>query len=393
MQGPDIQVTIGAQPGLSTGTVAFLYVYMSIDGGPMQAYPISLQKPLAPNDAFLLHPDTATPAKYNIALQIDALDTNGGLVAFGTAAGDVSANGCNKLEALLSVIPGGGGGNSDLGTDGPVIPLPDGFIAPDLSGGTLPQCQVQQASEVIDEDADGRANTCDLCPADADQNPVDSDGDGVPDACDPDPTKAGNRTLYFAPYNQDDGHWSGGYQINNSFIRIDSGQGSATGARVVYASNALDVMQANVRVQTILYVPQPCCYQGPNYPDTGIYLGSAADPSASNANGMACVITYHLGQGPDSVDLYPIVNGVAGASVSTQASLGLQTYYRIRLTQRKMGPSASSYTCEVLEMNPGRQPVTVTATGAEATQTQFMALRANSIESHLHSVVAESTVP
>ena len=32
-----------------------------------------------------------------------------------------------------------------------------------------------------DEDNDGRANNCDLCPADYDPTPSDSDGDGLPD--------------------------------------------------------------------------------------------------------------------------------------------------------------------------------------------------------------------
>jgi hypothetical protein len=40
-----------------------------------------------------------------------------------------------------------------------------------------------------------------------------------------------------------------------------------------------------------------------------------------------------------------------------------------------------------------RQPVSVTSIGLAGAQTQYMALRANSIESHVHSVVAESTVP
>jgi hypothetical protein len=397
--GPDIQVSIVAEPGLSTRNIAALYLLMSIDGGPMKTTEIMLTRQLGASDAFLLHPDTNEPSKYNIALQIHALDSGGRILAFGSAAGDVTTSGCNRLEALLSTLPGGLGGTDDLGVD-MAVPTddsgtPQDFAGVDLTGVDLaPICQVgANAAEQIDEDQDGRANTCDICAADADQSPVDTDGDGLPDACDPDPMMVTNRPLYFAPFNADDGHWVGGYPINNSFMLMDSGQGVADGARVVYSTNSTDVLEAGVRVQTVVYVPSPCCYQGPLFPDTGIYLGSASDPTAATANGMVCVITYHLGQGSDTLDLYPIVNGVIGASSSAQTSLGLKTFYRIRLTQRKMGTTAANYTCEALELAPGRSPVSVTLTGSAATTTQYMALRANSIETHPHSVVAQSTLP
>ena len=49
-----------------------------------------------------------------------------------------------------------------------------------------------------DEDSDGRANCCDLCPADHDPTPVDTDGDGLPDACDPDPGTKTTRCVFRA---------------------------------------------------------------------------------------------------------------------------------------------------------------------------------------------------
>lgn len=369
--GPDIQVTVVAEPGLSVKSVAFLYVYMSVDGGPMRAYPISLQRELGASNAFLLHPDTAVPQKYNLALQIDALDVRGNVVAFGTAAGPVTTNGCNRLEALLTTLPGGG--NGDMGTDG--------FIAPDLSNNMLPMCQVQQAPESVDEDQDGRANTCDLCPADADNNPVDTDGDGVPDACDPDPSKVGNRTLYFAPFNQDDGYWSGGYQINQSFMATD-----AMGPQIVYSSNAADALQANVRVQTVAFVGDTY-YNGAPAADVGIYLGSSATPSAAGTSGMVCLIHYAVQGGPDTLDLVQITNGVSGVPTSTQSSFGNRVRYRLRLTQR-----GNMYTCEAFTQ--GFSTVTTTAMGPAPTTTQYMALRNNAlVQVNFHSVVAESVVP
>lgn len=52
---------------------------------------------------------------------------------------------------------------------------------------------------VHDEDGDGVADACDLCPHLAD-NQLDADGDGVGDACDPEPANARQRIVFFDPF-------------------------------------------------------------------------------------------------------------------------------------------------------------------------------------------------
>jgi hypothetical protein len=59
-----------------------------------------------------------------------------------------------------------------------------------------------------DEDGDGVADACDLCPYVSESAAVDGDGDGVGDACDPDPVTPTESLAVFDPFIGDTPGWS-----------------------------------------------------------------------------------------------------------------------------------------------------------------------------------------
>lgn len=59
-----------------------------------------------------------------------------------------------------------------------------------------------------DEDSDGIADPCDVCPHVADPEQPDGDGDQVGDACDPEPSSAGERLGFFEPMTAAPAGWT-----------------------------------------------------------------------------------------------------------------------------------------------------------------------------------------
>lgn len=226
-----------------------------------------------------------------------------------------------------------------------------------------------------DEDADGRANACDLCPDDPDATPVDTDGDGLPDACDPDPSTKTNALTYFDPLDTSTGHWSTpGTLIANSFMTLDT-----MGQAVLSSSNATDALPTSVRVQAHIFLK--AIYTGTPFSDTGVFVGDNSNPVAANANGVLCTLHYHGGGPPDTLDFAPITNGAAGAPTTTPMQF-VSAMYRLRVTNR-----AGAWTCEATAN--GLAPATVTLSQS-VTGPLFISLRAENMESHVHAVSAES---
>jgi len=244
-----------------------------------------------------------------------------------------------------------------------------GVVPPDIAGciGGSP-----------DEDADGRANFCDLCPDDPDPTPADTDADGLPDACDPDPGTKTNTLLYFDPMDNPSGHWStSNALIANSYMTLDT-----QGQNVLLSNNGVDTVPTNARVQAHIFLK--AVYTGTPFSDTGIFVGNNANPTAANAEGVLCTLHYHAGSGPDTLDIYPVHQGTLQAPTTTNQQF-VSAMYRMRLTQR-----AAGWTCEATAN--GLNPASVTLTKA-VTGPLFMSLRSENMEAHFHSVVAESALP
>ena len=367
-QSADIQVTVEPNGDVTIGDIAWLHVMLSVADGPVktlnigsQAEPVSIK----PNgSAFILRPDSPPADKYDVSMTVQAFDATGQLIAIGSESMQAVPKGCNRLTVHLAALPVNGGPvDMAIPPGGPFDMA--GVVPPDLAGciGGTP-----------DEDADGRANSCDLCPADSDSTPVDSDGDGLPDACDPDPAMKTNTLIYFDPFDAASGHWSGNNQVTSSYMNIDTG-----GVGTASASNSTDMLPLDMRVQTEMF---PTAEHGNGGGDTGIFVGTSAN--VNQASGAFCGLTWNNGS-PDTLDLYRVTNGSFSVPATQQLATPLQnTNYRIRLTHR-----AGMWTCEALQT--GQAAVTVMTTQTPAvTAPLFITLINDNMGSHFHSIVAET---
>lgn len=367
----DIELTLVPAAGVDPDLVAKLRIGISIDDGPTRVAEVTPAHRFDRPSAILLHPDSPPPAKYDIAITVEALDAAEDVLEIGGVAQTVVPNGCNRLQAVLAPLPLVDGG------DGMVV-QPFDLLSPppDLT------------CTGLDEDGDGRPNSCDLCPADHDPDPVDSDGDGLPDACDPDENRVGNEQVYFDPFDVNSGHWNGMFSIMSSYLDV------ATQAidQPIVTTNGVDALPVNVRVETFILAP---FLEGPGQPpfysDAGLFLGSSPNPGGPNTSGMLCTINH--GPSGDTVDLNYVQNGQLQAPTSQPFQFGTNVLYRMRLTQH-----GATYTCEVVQNAVGDASANPTTTNtvtapAAPTGSQFIALHAWHIEAHFQSVVAESVLP
>ncbi len=365
LQSADIQVTVAPNGDVSVGDIARLHVMLSVADGPVRSLDITPMHTISTSgSAFVLHPDPAPADKYDVSMTVQAFDGANDLIAIGSESMQAVTKGCNRLTVHLAALPLQSAVDMAIPPGGPYDMA--GVIPPDMAGciGGMP-----------DEDNDGRANFCDLCPADADPTPTDTDGDGLPDACDPDPTMGVNTLVYFDPFDTASGHWSGNNPVQQSYLTIDT-----NGVGVGLASNAMDTMPLLVRVQTIVF---PKSVYGGNGGDTGIYVGTSAN--VNQGVGVFCGLSSNVG-GPDTLDLIKVMNG-GEVGLTASQSLGqplMMMAYRLRLTQR-----GGTWTCEALV---GTTPITVT-TMQPVTAPLYITLRNDNMGSNFHSVVAESKLP
>jgi hypothetical protein len=344
---------------------------MSIDNGPTRTLDVSLDRALSGGKhSMVLRPDPPPSQRYRVAITVDALAVDGALLAIGSAAADVRASGCNRLDVWLTALPVSDGGVSppDVGR----TPAADGAPSPDAAPVDMPSLPPASrtciANGTPDEDGDGRPDSCDACPADYDPQPVDTDGDGLPDACDPDPMGPINNLRYFEPFNVDRNHWSGGFAYQGGALVIAAPAGGAL------SSNATDTFPANIRVQTFVTLSSP---SGAGTSTAGLFLG---DQSASD--GLVCAISS-----TDGLGLYTVFSGSIMLAGAQPLSFSTGSTYRLRLSQEGNDIDCEGFAGNVsvvihAQLTPTPLPAPLHA-----------ALRVSNMEAHFNSVVAETTSP
>jgi hypothetical protein len=371
----DIQITLKPTQAVNVAAVTQLRLLLSIDGGAPRLLDITPQKELTHQPTtVLLRPDPPPRARYNIAVTVEALDAFGQLLAIGSAGGDVSSEGCNRLDAPLGPLPGNGDGG-----------LPDLALPMSMNDLTVPpNADLSSLGDMAcpddpDEDGDGRGDACDACPADYDPTPFDSDADGLPDACDPDPGVPTNQVLYFDPFHVDSGHWSGGWAVTDSErVVMTMAEGR------LFSGNGIDTLPVNVRLQAFVNIPF-IEGVGTNFEsDVGIFLGNQA-ASTSTTDGVLCRL-HHVPGDSGTLDIDIIEGGNIIQTTQTAFPFSTGPLYRLRLTQR-----GGQYECQ--GATSGLRPETVATTRAAPGAPQFMLLRATNVEAHFFSVIAESTIP
>ena len=362
----NIQVLLAPNADVRASQVVRLRVVVSVAGGQMGTHDLDVGPDLPlkqTGSTFLLQPDQPPSTSYELSLVVQAYDEAGNLVAIGSNSMQAVPNGCNRMTIQLTALP---------------VMSPGDMAAPpgsDLAG-TGSSDMAGCVGALPDEDSDGRGNVCDLCPADFDPTPTDTDGDGLPDACDPDPSAKGNTLLYFDPFDADSGHWSGSNPVTGSYITIDPG---TVGSKS--ASNIIDTLPLNMRVQTLVYTRQ---IYGSGQQDTGILVGDSAN--LNQVNGLFCALVPAAG-GPDLV-LYKITNGSgSGPSVALGVPQLQGTTYRLRLSQH-----AGMWTCEAVP-SAGGAPTTVGPTAFTVTAPLIISLLGDSIGARFYNVVAETVNP
>jgi hypothetical protein len=347
--------------------VVRLHVMLSVNDSMVGAKDILVGPTLPLEQAgstFLLHPDPAPGPMYDVALVVQAYggDADGDpLLAVGSDQLEAVTSGCNKMTVHLTALP-----QMTIGGD---MAAPPGS---DLSGMMTPGPDMAGCvGGAPDEDADGRADFCDLCPDDSDPAPVDTDADGLPDACDPDVATASNRLVYFDPFNSASGHWPGGNTVSNSFMTLDS-----MGNGQIVTGNATDSMPANVRVQTHVFLDG---IYNQNDADAGIVLSTTTNLTSSTNQGAWCLISTTDKQ----LELYPVKNGQPQQPALANIGSTPSGLYRLRLTN-----SNGTWTCEMLGGTGG--PITTAPITQAVTAPLFVTLIVDGSKVNYHSVVAET---
>jgi hypothetical protein len=358
----DIQITL-LLDGVDRPSIAQLWFGLAVNGGATRHLTVTPSKQLPTSTTVLFRPDPAPAQRYSVTVTVEALNDSGFVEAIGSASGEVSANGCNRMELRLTPLPMTDGG--PVGADASFFD--DLARSVDLTPmGDMMVC----SSGMPDEDADGRADFCDICAADVDPIVSDSDSDGVPDACDPDPNLSGNQVTYFEPFNGDSGHWSGSFSIMNGSLNMVAMPGQG-----LLSVNGTDEFPDGIRVQT--YVTAPFL-QGAGSAAMGIFLGDEM-----TQNGVLCTLTYHPG-GTDTLDLDSVSGGLITGTTSSALPFGNDVIYRVQLTQR-----GANFTCEgVAELDPTPLSARVSAALTDLGAPQFVALRALNVEAHFLNVFA-----
>ena len=113
-QSADIQVMLAPNTDVPASQVVRLRVVLSVAGGPMGTHDLDVGPDLPlkqTGSTFLLHPDPAPSASYEVSLVIQAYDQDGNLVAIGSNTMQAVSHGCNRMTIPLTALPIMSGGD------------------------------------------------------------------------------------------------------------------------------------------------------------------------------------------------------------------------------------------------------------------------------------------
>jgi hypothetical protein len=414
LQSADILVAITPPPGVSPALVKQLQVTVSIGpkGELMSVASIPLTSPLQETgSSFLLRPANVPSGKYQLSVVVTAADSTGTPMAIGTDTEQVESTGCNHMSVhLASLLGGGGGGGGGTGgggggAGGGGTGGGGGLVPPDMSNATsdMQGC----FGGTPDEDNDGRADTCDVCAADPEPSGVvDTDGDGLPNACDPDVNRAGNRLVYFEPFNTDFEHWTesvgagSNISVNNGVLELKNNSNGQ-----LYSGNAVDAMPDNVRVQTWYETNGPFSSPSSSSSMVGLLLGTGANLNQQNTSGVNCGVNNSVNQpnGQSSLEIdhvgcIPQQHQQPQCGVLTPGdSLSFTPFPTNQMARLRLTQVGGTYTCELALLNNDNTVTLVgqvTMTQSAPTANQFISVVAiNLADTKFHSVVAETALP
>jgi len=263
------------------------------------------------------------------------------LIAIGSESMQAVSKGCNRLTVHLAGLPANPIADMGDSAGRAYRPWPGSSRRSRGCIGGTP-----------DEDQDGRANSCDLCPDDSDPTPADTDGDGLPGRL-LIPIRAPRRTrlLYFdfrsiAPAVT--GSTPNTF-IATSFMTLDY-----AGQNVLTSNNGVDTLPTDVRVQAHIFL-EGHLHRQPRFSDAGVFRRQQREPGQRPRPKASCArCTYH-GGGPQtrSTSIRCIWERSAHRRRRT-LPVSFSAMYRMRVTQRSTG-----WTCEATAN--GLNPATVDA--------------------------------
>jgi hypothetical protein len=251
----------------------------------------------------------------------------------------VGTRACNEITlTLTTAAPVDFGGDDLTGFD----LSSDLAVPPDLAACT---------ATTPDEDGDGRGDACDVCAADADPVIMDTDGDGVPNVCDPSPTVAGNKAVYFEPFNATPA-WI-------SALTVGSGAAQANLTAADSSAVAqLDIDTGTSLVTDVMLETWVTISQASAGIDGEIAIVLSTDASG---HGLRCVLGWQTAGDP-----YVTVETTAGeiSSDPVPAGFPLSTPLRVRLSQNAnlvscvvVGGSSGTLMASAMTSSPVQGPL------------------------------------
>ena len=243
-----------------------------------------------------------------------------------------------------------------------------GFATDDADDTDADQGSCDDMVGLHDEDADGRGDACDNCPAHANPDQANGDGDGVGDACDPRPATGGDQIAYFDAFV--DG-------ISEIFTELDAGTATVTplgDAIAVDADQPWMLTSDLVDDTTAFEVTMGLAFSGIQGSNTTVSVVSGL--TADGQDGQRCGESK-LGAAPVEHAYAYFADGVGQNGIEQLFPEGLVPGENYRVTLRQLGIFITCTSDEiggaqsVLQTNPPYEPTGLTGVRIRGARVQL----------------------